>query len=401
MNIAAPPRAAYSWFLASSSLWMAGMSLQGFLFAWLLVGILEMPAGKLGLARSLAEFPPLAALLLGGFLGDRRNARSYLTAMHLLVSLPPLLLAMIFNLGLLNYWWVVLFGVLMASIQSLSDPARQACLSRVARMHVQRAVTLMSAITSLVGLAGVYLGGQLDVLGLETVLVAQSLCFLAGLAAVGRLPPLPAVPKARESGLTAGLQALLRVALVRNIIGLNLLSSLFNAGAYMVGIPYIVKEIYLGGAEALAWAMMVFTAGGIGANLALLGVMPLARPGRLFLIVQLTRALILLLVWLHPPLWLFHAAMAAWGVNMGIASTLTRTTVQELAPPAQRAQVLSVLLLSFMVAAPVSAILLGQVIEGFGPLSVLPLGIAVSLLIFALGVRRSGLWEYRARGRLA
>ena len=50
---------------------MAGMSLQGFLFTWLLVGILERPADEAGFARSLAEFPPLVMLLLGGLLGDR------------------------------------------------------------------------------------------------------------------------------------------------------------------------------------------------------------------------------------------------------------------------------------------------------------------------------------------
>ena len=75
-------------------------------------------------------------------------------AMHLLMSIPPLLVAMIFGLGMLSYWWVVGFGVLMACIQSLSDPARQATLSRVARMDIQRAVTVMTVCTSLVGLTG-------------------------------------------------------------------------------------------------------------------------------------------------------------------------------------------------------------------------------------------------------
>ena len=32
-----PPRNAYAWYLAGSSLWMAGMSLQGFMFTWMLV----------------------------------------------------------------------------------------------------------------------------------------------------------------------------------------------------------------------------------------------------------------------------------------------------------------------------------------------------------------------------
>ena len=397
MTTQAPPRSAYPWFLASSSLWMAGMSLQGFLFTWLLVGTLEIPADQVGFARSLAEFPPLIVLLFGGILGDRSNARSYLMAMHLLMSIPPLLVAMVFGLGLLSYWWVVGFGVLMASIQSLSDPARQATLSRVARIDVQRAVTVMTVCTSLVGLAGIYVGGQLETLGLVTVLIVQSLLFLSGLAAAGRLPNLPmAVGRARP-GLASGVKAVLRIAVIRDVIGLNVLSSLFNAGAYIIAIPFIVKEAYLGDAQLLAAAMIVFTAGSIGSNLGLLYFMPLKRPGRVFVLLQLTRMLILMLIWMEPPFWLFLAALAAWGVNMGITSTLSRTTVQELAPAAERAQVLSVFLLSFMVAAPVSAILLGQVIELFDPLAVLIPGMAISLLIFVLGAANRGIWNYRPR----
>ena len=397
MTTQAPPRSAYPWFLASSSLWMAGMSLQGFLFTWLLVGTLEIPADQVGFARSLAEFPPLIVLLFGGILGDRSNARSYLMAMHLLMSIPPLLVAMVFGLGLLSYWWVVGFGVLMASIQSLSDPARQATLSRVARIDVQRAVTVMTVCTSLVGLAGIYVGGQLETLGLVTVLIVQSLLFLSGLAAAGRLPNLPmAVGRARP-GLASGVKAVLRIAVIRDVIGLNVLSSLFNAGAYIIAIPFIVKEAYLGDAQLLAAAMIVFTAGSIGSNLGLLYFMPLKRPGRVFVLMQLTRMLILMLIWMEPPFWLFLAALAAWGVNMGITSTLSRTTVQELAPAAERAQVLSVFLLSFMVAAPVSAILLGQVIELFDPLAALIPGMAISLLIFVLGAANRGIWNYRPR----
>ena len=122
MTPAAPARSAYPWYLTSASLWMAGMSLQGFLFTWLLVGTLETPADQVGIARSLAEFPPLAILLLGGVLGDRFNGRHFLTAMHLLMALPPLLIIGVFESGALSYAWVVIFGVLMASIQAFSDP---------------------------------------------------------------------------------------------------------------------------------------------------------------------------------------------------------------------------------------------------------------------------------------
>ena len=398
MTTQVPPRSAYPWFLASSSLWMAGMSLQGFLFTWLLVGTLAIPADEVGFARSLAEFPPLLILLLGGILGDRSNARSYLMTMHLLMCIPPLLVAMVFGLGLLNYWWVVGFAVLMASIQSLSDPARQATLSRVARMDVQRAVTVMTACTSLVGLAGVYVGGQMETLGLTTVLVIQSLLFLAGLGAARQLPSLPVAVAVQRPGLASGLKAVLRIPLIRDVIGLNLLSSLFNAGAYVIAIPFIVKDVYLGNAETLATAMIVFTAGAIGSSIILLYFMPLKHPGRIYLGMQLTRLVILVLIWLQPASWLFHLALFGWGLHMGIGTTLVRTTVQELAPVQERAQILSLLLLSFMVSAPVSAILLGQVIERWDPLSALVPGMVISVVLFVLGTWRTGLWHYQAPG---
>lgn len=379
---------------------MAGMSLQGFLFTWLLVGVLETPPDQTGVARSLAEFPPLVILLIGGVLGDRFNGRSYLAVMHLLMCLPPLAVAMVFELGLLSYWWVVTFGVLMAGIQSLSDPVRQSTLARVARFDIQRAVTIMTIATSLVGIGGMYVGGQLERLGLATVLVVQSLTFLAGLVAVWRLPPLPGARSAQKPNIGAGLKAVLRIPLVRNAIGLNFLSSLFNAGAYIIVIPYIVKEIYQGDAETFALVLIVFTTGAIGSNVALLPFMPLRRPGRLFLILQLTRVAILYVIWLAPTLTLFYAILIVWGINQGMTTTLARAMVQELAPPEEGARILSVLILSFMVSAPVSAILLGVLVERFDPMAGLLPGMAISLVIFGIGVIKSGLWSYRSTGNV-
>jgi len=140
----------------------------------------------------------------------------------------------------------------------------------------------------------------------------------------------------------------------------------------------------------------VFSAGSIGSNVVLLAFMPLLRPGRLFLLMQLTRMVILSLLVAQPSLWLFYVAMFAWGLNMGVTTTLVRTTVQELADPARRSQILSILLLSFMVTAPVSSMLLGLLIEFTTPLTALLPGIAVSLLIFLLGIWKSGLWGFES-----
>ena len=372
------------------------MSLQGFLFTWLLVGILERPADETSFARAMAEFPPLLMLLLGGMLGDRSDGRSYLLWMHGLMTIPPLLIAMVFELGLLSYWWVVLFGVLMAGVQSLSDPARQAALSRVTSMSVQHAVTIMTIVTSLVGLSGFYLGSKLDHWGLGLVLCLQAGLFALGAVGIARLPKLPPSSGTRPN-ISEGIAAVWQLPLVRNIIGLNFLSSLFNAGAYIIAIPYIAREVYGGDAAFLARVMIVFTIGSIGSNLILLYFMPLRHPGRIFILMQLTRVAILVLVWLRPSLWVFYLVLFAWGLNMGVTTTLVRTTVQELAPANTRAQILSILLLSFMVSSPISSILLGYVIVGFSPLAAMVPGMVMSLLIFFIAVVYSGLWNYDAR----
>lgn len=375
---------------------MAAMSLQGFLITWLLVGVLQTPADRVGFGRALIEMPGLAILLIGGVLADRTDGRRLLIWMHLAIAVPSLAIAAMVRSDLLSFWVVIAFGIAVSGLQAISDPARQSILSRVTRTDIQRTVTIMTIVTSLAGLGGVWVGGQLDGLGLFVVLLIQAGCFALGADAARRMPPMPPAPGRGRPDLLAGVKASWNIPLIRNIIGLNFLSSLVNAGAYIVAIPFIVKEVYHGDATFFASVMIVFTAGSIGSNVILLRFMPLLRPGRLFLLMQLTRVVILGLLWMKPSLWLFYAVMFAWGFNMGVTTTLVRTTVQELAEGVHRAQILSVLLVSFMISAPLSSMLLGNLIAGFDPLTALIPGIVISLVIFAVGVTSSRLWQYEA-----
>lgn len=394
-----PRASAFPWYLLSSSLWMAGMSLQGLLISWLIVGELETPADTAGFARMLIDLPPLLILLVGGLLADRNNGRTFLTWMHVLMALPPLLLAWVAFSGELSLTAVVCFGLAISAIQATSDPARQSVLSRVTRIDIQRTITLTTIVTSMVGIGGFYVGGELEAIGLTNVLLLQAGLFLAGIVAVRALPSMPIATIGVRPNFADGWKALKRAPLVRQIVGLNFLSSLFNAGAYIIAIPFIATEVYGGDASFLAGVMIVFTVGSVGSNVLLFLVMPLLHPGRLFLLMQLTRMVILGALFLQPPLWLFYLLMVAWGLNMGVTTTLVRSTVQELAPAETRAQILSFLLLSFMVSSAISSPVLGQVIAFASPLAALLPGIAFSLLIFGLGLWRTGLWRYTSDRR--
>ena len=390
MPNALPPRSAFPWYLTSSSLWLGAASLHWIVVPWVLLGILDVSPSRYSLSRVLIEAPAVLALFAGGMLADRKDARQLLVAFGLVAALAPLAMAG----AQPSFLAVVSFGVAVGLLQSLSDPARQSALSRVSRLDIQRAIVVATAVTSLVGIAGFSLGGQVKAIGLHWVLIAEALLFaLAALAARGL--PAMAPQRVEAPSLLAGFRALRQSPLSRDMVALNFASSLFNAGGYTVAMPFVATKVYGGDAAFLANMFIAFTVGSIASNAALYFAMPLLRPGRLFAALQLTRIAIIVALYCQPPAWLFFGLVFAWGLNMGVTSTLVRTTVQELAPAARRAQILAVLLFSFMVGAPISAALLGQIVAATDPLTALLPGIPVSLLICAAALRGK-LWHYRS-----
>ena len=369
------------------------MTLQGFLLQWLLVFRLEVEAMELGVSRALVETPPLVMLLIAGVIADRIDGRRVLIALSVAACVPPLLMAS--GATHASYWLVVGFGVVMALLQSATDPSRAAMMNRITRIDIQRTVTLTTVVTMVISLGAVWVGGRLESVGIGTVLALQAALFAVSAGAVTRLSPQP--PAAGVGlDLVPGLRALWRLPLVRNVIAINFVSAMFNAGAYAVVVPLIVREVYAGDAAFLASMFIAFTIGSAGSNVVLLVLMPLRRPGRVFVVMQLTRLVILAALWAEPPAWAFFVLISCWGVNMGVTSTLARTTVQELAPGEHRAKILAILLASFMVAAPVSALILGFVVQlGDAPAGLLP-GIVVSLAIFLVGRYSSGLWSFES-----
>jgi hypothetical protein len=89
--------------------------------------------------------------------------------------------------------------------------------------------------------------------------------------------------------------------------------------------------------------------------------------------------------------------MFAWGLNMGLTTTLSRTIVQESAEPEFRARILSVYSLGLIGSAPIGAIVLGNIIEIFGTLEALIPAMLVSVyyLSTASFSRRFGLIFHR------
>lgn len=396
-----PKRRDFAGYLGGSALWMAGINLQQFLITWMLVGMLAEPGTRVGLAQFLIALPGFALMLFGGSIGDRRDGRSLLIGIHLLAFAPPLLMAVgLLTLGL-SYLMVILFGISVAAVAGFSEPPRSALLNRVTQGPIQRSVVLTTTVSATIGLAGTWLGGRIDAFGLEWVLVGQALLFGSGALAVAVIAPgLTRMPVSTRSAsplseLADGFRVLWRTPKVRDVIGLNFLSSIFNAGAWFVVYPFLVTRSYAADAALLAVLVIVFFAGSIASNLGLLRFVPMARPGRLFLIMQISRVVLFAILWAEPPLWLMIIATIGWGMNMGLTSTTARMMVQSGAPEAHRSRVLSIFILGTLSAAPLGAILLGTLVDLAGVRAGFVPGLLVSVIIFVVGIAGTSLWRDR------
>ena len=386
-------------YLGSTAFSGIAFAMQQLLLSWTLIGILEVPAGQVGIIQAAAGIPGIFVMLLGGVRADDTDPRTLLIRVYLFAPVLPLFLILIVQFQQLSMLSVLLWALGMSVCVSYSSPAQQAILNRIAGPSVQKAVSATTAVGFLVQILGLGIAGTIDRFGLSPALAFQALCLGFGVFAVRRLNPQPPVVQKIESpfkNIVSGFRAIYRQPDIMQTLIINFTSSVFNAGAFMTVFPFIVKEIYDGNALLLSFLMVIFYAGASTSNFLMIRLMPLIKPGRIFLLMQLSRMLILGLMWLEPAFWIFALACVGWGLNMGVTMTLARTIVQESATAEFRARIMSVYSLGLLGSAPIGALILGRVIESLGILNALIPAMTISILLFLYGIIFTNVYKYRS-----
>ena len=386
-------------YLGSTAFSGIAFAMQQLLLSWTLIGILEVPASQVGLIQAAAGIPGIFVMLLGGVRADDTDPRTLLIRVYLFAPVLPLFLITVVQLQQLSIQAVLLWALGMSFCVSYSSPAQQTILNRIASSSVQKAVSAATAVGFLVQIFGLGIAGTIDNFGLSPALAFQATCVGLGAFAVRRLHPQPPVIQKTESpfkNLADGFSEIYKQRDIMQTLIINFTSSIFNAGAFMTVFPFIVKEIYGGNAFLLSFLMVIFYAGATISNLLMIRVMPLVRPGRIFLIMQLSRMVILGLIWFEPVFWIFALACVGWGLNMGVTMTLARTIVQESATAEFRARIMSVYSLGLLGSAPIGALILGSLIDSLGILNALIPAISISIGLFMYGIIFTNVYNYRS-----
>lgn len=371
------------------------------LYPWLVAVFLHETPTRVGMAQMASQLPMLLFILWGGWLGDRIDQRKLLIVLNAAMALPPLAVAWLYQNGHFNYTVLFCWALVGGTFGAFVQPARDALLNRVAGQDIQRVVTLTIGVQFGVQILGFSLGSMADTLGPPTLLALMACFMLAAAIATMRIPPLRPVPTGpRQHPLRAigeGLKLAWGDDAIRPAIVQTFSVGIFFAGAYMVLLPLMVRDLYGGGSVEIAGTFAANMIGTVLVTLTLMRVGRVARPGRALLAAAVISSLVLALLSLDLPMWLFYCVIFLWGVCGGVGMIMSRTIVQEAALETHRARVMSVYSLGLMGGMPLGSFTLGVVTDLIGVRMAVFIPVIGMLLVLAYLFARSDLWAVESR----
>ena len=391
--------------MTMQSAWFVSMGLQGVIFPYLLVDRLGLGAELVGIAQALIALPTFILMLPGGALADRFDGRSILIVTHLIATFPPLLLATILMAGGLSYEILLAYGIAMGTLAAFSGPARDSLLNRVVsasdgKMTLQRAVMLSSVFMFSSQIVGMILASQADRIGAHWVLMFQGVIILGTIWFIRQLR----LPRREERDYGSGVEyhmeqmkdGLVEAFTHRQImptVTVALCIGIFYVGAFNVILPIQVRDFHGGGAWRFAMISIAFFSGTIISSMILFRRGGIRRAGRALTIAVLFGAVVQTLLSNHVPYPVLVGFVFLWGLGGGVAITMSRSIVQELAPESHRGRLLSVFSMGFMGGAPLGSFAMGYLIQYLDAYSAVFVPASMMLLCISLLVWRTDLWR--------
>lgn len=351
-----------AWYYLTVGVFVVPMGIQTVLFPWLITIELALGATELGFGQMALQLPALFLVLVGGFLADRFDAKRMLMSLYLLAAVPPVLLALLIFNGHLSYWWMLVFAVITGTINSFAQPARDKLLSSVAGTEVQKTVTIVMGLTFGAQILGYGAARFADTLGAVTLLGIMAVLLCLGFVAAGQLPE-TTTPGQLKAGMGEAIADGLRIvkqseSMCASAILLASIS-LFYGGTFMVLNPLIVRDVYQGGAAEISLSFAMFMSGTILATVMLVVRGGMQNTGRALIVAVVVGGGMLTIASFGLAWAGYLATIFAWGCCGGVAMSMGRTIMQELAPETHRARVMSVFSLANVGCLPFGAALLG------------------------------------------
>src|SRR5215468_7155321 len=250
--------------------------------------VVHVPAACVGTAHLSLMGRSIGFMRRGRAVADRTDVRRLLARGHLIVALPPLVLAAAITQGWLSYGALILYALAVGTFGAFVVPARDAMLGRVAGGDLGRAVAIMSATQFTSQLAGIAAGAAAGRIGAPALLVLQAAVLAAGGLAALRLPaaPPPSHPTAqsRRAAMLDGLREARGSPVIAPVLIAQLGAGILFVGSFLVVMPLLVRDVYAGGSAELSLVSFFFWGGTIMATLVQIRIGAMRRRGRAILV---------------------------------------------------------------------------------------------------------------------
>lgn len=332
-------------------------------------------ATQTGVTAFFSILPTVLAAFFGGGIVDRLGFRRTSIIADLASGATVALVPLLYTLGYLEFWLLLVLVFLGAVLDAPGATARQSLLpdlATLAGMRLERANANTQVVERSALLIGSPLAGVLiAVLGATNVLWLNAVSFAVSAGMVATR--IPAFPRPREDGpatsylseLMEGLGFIRRDRLLRALVLTLMVTNLLDAAKTSVVFPVLADEVF---ESAVALGLIFgFSGGGAVIGALIYGWIGHRLPRRpVFVLSFIMLALPSLLLVALPPLWVVLLIQGAGGVAAGPLNPILATVRFERVPAAMRGRVFGMVTAGAYAAMPLGVLIAGFALDGIG-----------------------------------
>lgn len=387
----------FSRFLSAHTCNTLTVGIQIVLVAWLAVGVLRLPGVYVGWVQSAVLVPNIIVLFFAGRIVEQLNAVSILRLTNILLGVTHLIFCLALMLGIVELWGLMLYCVVIGSLNAWVQNARETLLGRLSQEHsLQKNISQVTLIQFSAQAIGVGLSAMMYWFDVYFLILLQAcLCFLA--CAFYWAPSLKqyghsAVHSVGNPVSSDAFKTVCNVKALRSILLLVGFNGLMHLGMFLVLLPVIATELLGFKSVSYVTLQLTFILGSIVVSWRLMHGTPVAHPGQQVLFAVLYSGVIGFALSAGPTKVGLYALIFCWGLVAGGSANLCRVITQSLAPEAMRARVMSFYQTALFGMAPFGALLAGYLIHSGGTVLALRTMGAASVAVFAVTLFQKELW---------
>ena len=361
---------------------MGGMQMQ-MLARGYLVYDLTGSATLLGVVNAGSSIPMLVLALFGGAIADRMERKRLIQIGQGIAGVLSLVVAFAIYTGHIEWWYLMISGVIQGIAWSFMMPARQAIIPQlVGQDKLTNAMALNAAGMSVMTLLAPALAG-----GLYAWRGAADVYFIIGglgiisliVTSFIRSPPAPNRTRkpAMMRDIGEGLKYIRTNRLIIVLLFMGLATSIL-AMPFRFMLPVFVVDVYHLESGSMGLLIAVMGAGSLAGSL-VIAAMGNWRRGMLLILGSFASGIALMLLVLFPFYYPAAAFMVILGIGDSTRRTLNQSMMMEVVEDQFRGRVMSVFMMNFGLM-PLGVLPTGLMADAFGPRIAIGT-LAVTLLI--------------------